>query len=399
MDKGMPLISVIIPVYNVKNYLQQCISSVCRQTYGNLQIILVDDGSIDGSSLICDSFSARDERVQVVHKENGGLVSARKAGVKRAAGKYVAFVDGDDWMDEDAYEKIINLMGQYCGECAPDIIAFGCVEEYGFCQKYKKNKVRGGVYSEKALRQLKKKIFMGENFFEWTILPHLCDKLLKRELLVKSLLDVPDTVSFGEDAACFFPCMEKADSFVSMDVTPYHYRQRSGSIVKQDGELERERFREIYRLLMRKLDGSREIKNQIKCYLFFLLCLKGYSKLEGGTALFPFSKVQRGDSIFVYGAGGFGKVVREYVERSEQIHLCGWTDKKADHYIEQGMKLDRYGALFQREYDKVVISILNENICREVRGELLSQGIPDFKIDFVMGDRIRSAELPSWLEE
>ena len=94
-----PLLSVIVPIYLVEPYLERCVQSIRNQTYQNLEIILVDDGSDDQCPQICDRFADIDERVKVVHKENGGLVSARKAGITEASGKYAAYVDSDDWID------------------------------------------------------------------------------------------------------------------------------------------------------------------------------------------------------------------------------------------------------------------------------------------------------------
>ena len=99
------IVTVIVPVYNVENYLQQCIDSIIGQSYKYLEIILVDDGSTDGSGKICDEYANQDNRIKVIHKQNGGLVSARKAGLKEATGKYIAFVDSDDWIDTDMYES------------------------------------------------------------------------------------------------------------------------------------------------------------------------------------------------------------------------------------------------------------------------------------------------------
>ena len=90
-------ISVIIPIYNISKYVDRCISSVCDQTYANLEIILIDDGSTDNSGEICDRYAELDKRIQVIHKENGGLVSARKAGMRASTGSLIAYVDGDDW--------------------------------------------------------------------------------------------------------------------------------------------------------------------------------------------------------------------------------------------------------------------------------------------------------------
>lgn len=94
-----PLISIIIPVYNAEHYLSRCLDSVLAQTYKNLEILLIDDGSIDTSGKICDEYATKDKRIIVIHKENGGLVSARQAGTKIAQGKYIVPVDGDDWVN------------------------------------------------------------------------------------------------------------------------------------------------------------------------------------------------------------------------------------------------------------------------------------------------------------
>lgn len=110
MENTNDLISVIIPVYNVEKYLSQCINSILNQTIKNLEIILVDDGSLDDSGNICDEFSKKDNRIVVIHKENNGLSSARNAGLEIAKGNYVCFVDSDDWLDENMYETLLKLI-------------------------------------------------------------------------------------------------------------------------------------------------------------------------------------------------------------------------------------------------------------------------------------------------
>lgn len=102
-------ISVIVPVYNLEKYLSRCLDSVCNQTYKNLEIILVDDGSTDNSSKICDDWAMKDSRIIVIHKENGGVSSARNVGINKATGDYIHFVDGDDWLELNCYEKIIEV--------------------------------------------------------------------------------------------------------------------------------------------------------------------------------------------------------------------------------------------------------------------------------------------------
>lgn len=108
------LISVIVPVYNIESeYLERCIRSICNQTYKNLEIILVDDGSNDGSGIICDKFAMEDSRIRVFHKENGGSSSARNLGIKEAKGEYIGFIDSDDYIESDMYELLAGAVEKY----------------------------------------------------------------------------------------------------------------------------------------------------------------------------------------------------------------------------------------------------------------------------------------------
>ena len=122
--KETSLISVVVPIYMIDRYLGICVESLLNQTYRNLEIILVEDGSKDRCSEICDLYAQKDSRIKVIHKENGGLVSARKAGVLAATGRYIGFVDGDDWVGVGFYQSLYNAIIQ--NDCD---VAIG-----GFCR-------------------------------------------------------------------------------------------------------------------------------------------------------------------------------------------------------------------------------------------------------------------------
>ena len=156
-----PLISVIIPIYNVDAYLRRSIDSVIDQTYKNLEIILVDDGSTDDSAKICDEYSSYDERIRVIHKKNGGLVSARKAGIQLASGEYIAYVDGDDWIEDAMYQQLVEKIED------ADIIISGVIRDYNGGIVKEINKIQDGIYEGEALRSIifEKMIYTGE-FFE-----------------------------------------------------------------------------------------------------------------------------------------------------------------------------------------------------------------------------------------
>src|SRR4051794_4889210 len=106
----MPKISIVVPVYKVEKYIKRCVDSILAQTYQDFELILVDDGSPDNCGKICDSLAKQDKRIKVIHKENGGLSTARNAGIDVAVGEYIGFVDSDDWVTKDMFEYLLNLI-------------------------------------------------------------------------------------------------------------------------------------------------------------------------------------------------------------------------------------------------------------------------------------------------
>ena len=118
------LVSIIIPVYNIENYVEKCIDSALAQTYKNIEILLIDDGSTDSSGEICDSYKDKDARIKVIHKVNGGLGSARNIGIINCTGNYIYFLDGDDYIDADLVENCVNIMDK-----GNDMAYFGAIKE------------------------------------------------------------------------------------------------------------------------------------------------------------------------------------------------------------------------------------------------------------------------------
>lgn len=166
----MPLVSVIVPVYNVETYLRQCLDSIIGQTYSQLEIILVDDGSTDSSGAICDEYARLDSRIHVIHKANGGLSSARNAGLDIALGEYISFVDSDDWLELEMYQELVSIMEE---RNHLDLVKFGYIDtsktpkskdslklrEYTSLRGYMKSKVGvtvwNALYRHRAIRSLR----------------------------------------------------------------------------------------------------------------------------------------------------------------------------------------------------------------------------------------------------
>lgn len=138
-------VSIIIPIYNAEKYLEQCLKSIQNQTYQNLQIILVDDGSVDSSLAICQKYAVLDKRIEIIHQENGGVVSARKMGIFAARGEMVGWVDADDWIDPTWIEGLVGLWA----DTKADMIAAAHFHDIGEDRRKVENNIPEGIYRKK----------------------------------------------------------------------------------------------------------------------------------------------------------------------------------------------------------------------------------------------------------
>lgn len=218
MYKTVPLISVVVPIYNVEKYLNECIESIVNQTYNNLEIILVNDGSTDNCAKICDDWINKDERIRVIHKENGGLSSARNAGIDVAKGEYINFIDSDDFISNDFIEFLYgNLI-----ENESDISCCGCYHYFSHSLKEVRHfqNISKTLCSEDAIIYMNTVGYLGVS---------TCNKLFKISLFEDIRYPIG---KLSEDWFILFKLIDKANK-VTYDSSPkYYYRQRNGSITK-----------------------------------------------------------------------------------------------------------------------------------------------------------------------
>ena len=166
----VPLISFIVPIYNVERYLQKCVDSILAQSYSNIEVVLVDDGSTDESVAICDSYANRDKRVQVIHKENGGASSARNEGLSFAHGSYIAFIDSDDYVSPSMAEKLLDAISKTDSDLA--MCNFAYTDELGNITESFSDDTKAGEYRPE---ELLRKVAAG-----WTFGILVWNKLFKR---------------------------------------------------------------------------------------------------------------------------------------------------------------------------------------------------------------------------
>lgn len=252
------VISVIVPVYHVEDYLERCVRSIQRQSYQNLEIILVDDGSPDACGRMCDQYASMDQRIHVIHKTNGGLSDARNAGIEAAAGEYVAFVDSDDWLEPKMYEVLLHALETYhadIAECSYRNIYADWVKEETSCT--------GKVVEGDA-------VFALEAMLDWKYFkPVAWNKLYKRKVICD--IRYP-TGKIHEDEFTTYKYMYQAERLVYVDFSFYNYdRTREGSIIgkgfREDNLDSCEAFRQ--RMDFFEIHGLKQLErkmNDIYCW-------------------------------------------------------------------------------------------------------------------------------------
>lgn len=223
-----PRFSIIIPIYKVEEFLHKCVDSLLCQDYSNMEIILVDDGSPDNCPQICDDYTRQDARIKVVHKVNGGLVSARQAGCEVAEGDYIVAVDGDDWVANnyfDALDKIVD-------DCNPDIICFGAFYAYdNKCEEHKVS-LKAGKYSREDIEKIVFP-FLIEDSKCRCFTPSIWSKAVRREIYIKAQMSVDPRIKIGEDHAVSKLAIYKADNMYVSEKCLYYYRINPLSMTKE----------------------------------------------------------------------------------------------------------------------------------------------------------------------
>ncbi len=229
-----PLLSVIVPVYNTQKYLRECVDSILAQTYNNYELILVDDGSCDGSSEICDEYAGAFSNVTVIHKVNGGTVSARKAGIQKAQGEYVTFIDSDDWIEALMYEQLMKKILETNADIVMCDILF---EDVG--AKVHPNHIIEGFFDKKSLcEHVYPRMLFDYDCCSPAVNPSMCNKIFRISIMQDVIKDVNEAVNYGEDALCTFTSLLKAERVYVTHEHFYHYRHNNESVSNRyDGSI------------------------------------------------------------------------------------------------------------------------------------------------------------------
>lgn len=374
----MALISVLVPVYNIEQFIEKCILSICKQTFADIEIVLINDGSTDKSGEICKRLAKKDNRIRYFFQSNRGLVSARKNGLAKSVGDYVVFVDGDDYIDPDHVEKLYGLIESKKVDFVHTNYSIDEVNQLFFKSEY--------LYKE-GLDCSERVGIVKDHIFEWRPErdPFECQiygSIFKTKFICECYANVPENQSYGEDLICLLHAVMNCNSCLFSPYSGYNYTVRSGSLdhPKSFAKAQKDKI-SLYEEMCRvadQYDWNIEVREKLKLFfrqrLFNDLFLLNdeYTRVERKYSCGYIQRL-RGKSIVLYGAGVVGKDYYKQFLQYSDIMIVAWVDKKNN--IIKDSSIMTPNNLLEIENDYVVIAVNDEIVAKEIRRELKEIGL------------------------
>jgi glycosyltransferase involved in cell wall biosynthesis len=377
------LISIAVAVFGVEKYINQCLKSLINQSYKNIEIIVVNDGSIDGAPDICNKFAAQDSRVKVIHKKNGGLVSARKAGAASAKGEYITFVDGDDWVRNNHIESFVKHLHQNT-----DLVITGYTRDFLGKKKVLQNNLPAGKYPKKEIinKILPKAIYNGL-FFQHGISTYLWNKLFKTSKIKKCIKNVNNSIVMGEDSCVTYPYIAASKEIVIAKSSTYIYRQRADSIIKSVPSINKEytQLSLLFQHLQKNMlmPENLNLSLQIKNYFYALLLIRSGGILNSNTEkgfYLPFSGIRDNEKIVIYNSGSFGQHFYSALDALGKFKIVAWVDEDYDESIRAGIPITKINSLKNLHFDHILIASVDLEQSKKISIKLQNNGVSESKI-------------------
>ena len=382
------LISVIVTIYQVGSYLEKCIEGILDQTYTNLEIILVNDGSTDCCPDICDKYKAKDNRIKVIHKPNGGLVSARKTGLLASTGKLIGYVDGDDWIEPDFYKCLFEAQH----ESNADIVADGFCRDIQDLSERITNSIEVGTYrGERLKNEVYPKMLCTGFDSSFGIYSYVWNKLFRKEVLFESQMNVDERIVTGEDVACTYPALLKAESLCVIEKCHYHYVQRAGSMLKTIDNFEDENIRlqvlsDYLGIVFKNSEYKDVLIPQLDDYMRGIRLIRGDSYCRMGKCCYPFNGFSKDKRVGIYSAGTFGQNLFARMKAKKCCQIVGVYDPDYAQYQQQGLDVKAVNEINADDFDLLIIASLNGQFINESIRCLSDKGISNSKILTVLAE-------------
>jgi glycosyltransferase involved in cell wall biosynthesis len=370
-----PLISVIVPIYMIDRYVGLCIESIINQTYKNLEIILVDDGGKDRCPEICDLYKQKDQRIKVVHKPNGGLVSARKAGLQESNGIYITYVDGDDWIGPGFIEALYTA----AVTSNADMVCAGFTRDLFTKSAHFLNYLPSGIYEGEKLKNLWKSMISFGSYYRPGITTYVWNKLFKREVLLDAQMGVDNRISIGEDGAVTYPALLSCSRVAVTDNVAYHYRQREDSMLKQSAgySAEAQKLLYLYNYLMRWAEGTDpelKIREQVQDYVLSIALMRSGGRLPQDDYS-TFDSAYYGKDVVVYSAGTFGQQLVNRFRESGHCNVVAWLDDDYWEYRRCCLNVDPVENITALTYDFILIATVDGTVAEKIKKRLMDLGV------------------------
>ena len=380
----MPVISVIVPVFNAENTINKCLDSILAQTFSDIEIICVDDGSTDNSGKILDEYGELNTKIIVIHIENSGVTVARKKGIEKAGGKYIGFVDADDWIEEQMFSKLYEVMIKY----ESDMVCSGYCYEGDYFSRYYDG-LEEGLYSKERMKYLRENAIYNISTHQVGIRGSIWCKLFNINIMKEIQSEIIDSLSFSEDKILVLLYLMKAKSVYILKEAYYHYIKNVQSKVNKVNydylaavnDLYAQ-FRKMY--LYDKFSENMKIQSDI--YITELL-YKGINSRMGffeSNLLWidPYylKQIPVGAKIVIYGAGDFGKVYYRQLARRKEVNIVGWVDPNYEQIVNDNFEICSPKILADIEYDYILLAYKGKNQADCVKENLLKLGVKESKI-------------------
>lgn len=374
------LVSIIVPVYNIVSYVKDCVESIQRQTYRNIEIIVVDDGSVDGSGEFCEEAAQNDTRVKVIRQENAGVVAARGVGIESAAGEYMMFVDGDDWIEANMVEDLVRQLN------GADLITSGVYYQESAERTIERyDEFPEGRYSDQELINgiFTSMIYDAQTESVQRLTPWSCNKLYRSDLVKELYGEVALDITFAEDSVFLYKYLLRCHSIVVKHHCYYHYRYRKDSVmhaVKNNMLMD---INKVY-LALEEDFRAHELKASLLFQLqrwIIVMCCRAINSHMGfeKQAYIPQYMADIScvaDKRFVlYGAGQVGQdTYRQLRKLGYQAVL--WADKNYKLHQKEGLPVVPPDEIANCKYDVIFIAVNEQKVAEKIKKELSEKGIP-----------------------
>lgn len=367
-------LSVVIPAYNIEPYLMECIASIERQSYACKEVVIVDDGSTDGTYGECVKASLLYENIKIYRQENLGVTVARRNGAKQATGKYVIFIDGDDYIEPLMFERMMEQAQEY------EYVSCGVFRHYSedrveiVCDSFQ------GKITDLSQSVFRRMIYDFDQSRQQPMTPWMVNKIFRRSRAVEVLERIPAELAYAEDSAFLYQYILKCKNACFIKEPLYHYRYRPESAWHSKNENMLKNINLLYvhlKPIFEKEPTTYQLIPQLQKWMV-LLIMNAVNKYMGFDRRFSIFQYRidtsglLGKRIVLYGAGQVGKSIRRQLE-DENIPVVLWVDRDARHYHKEGWNVREPERIKEISYDQILVAVKEEHLFISIRNDLIKR--------------------------